>query len=136
MAIILVTDYVEITYHPEMELIKVVWKGAVSTELYQKAFLTCLEFQKSAGSALNNFLSDTTQQGIISPENRKWFEQYAIPKAVEQGLKHAAVIFNGNVFKKYYLNLIISAINKFGIPLKLVSTEKEALDWFATFKTT
>ena len=42
-----------------------------------------------------------------------------IPKAIEAGLKRVGVVFDGNVFKKYYLNVILAATNKFGLPLKV-----------------
>jgi hypothetical protein len=56
-----------------------------------------------------------------------------IPKAIDNGLKRAAVVFDGNVFKKYYINMILQVINKFGIPMKLFSTEEDAVKWFQSF---
>ena len=55
-----------------------------------------------------------------------------MPKSVEQGLKAAAVIFNGNVFKKYYVNVILKATNKFGLPLKVFTDLQPAEDWLMT----
>lgn len=52
-----------------------------------------------------------------------------LPAAIKEGLICASSIFDGNVFKKYYMNMIISASGKFGLPLKLASNEAEAIDW-------
>jgi len=43
-------------------------------------------------------LSDIREQSAVSPENRKWFEEEMIPKAISKGLKRAAVVFYSNVF--------------------------------------
>lgn len=130
--VILDTDYAEISHDPELKLGKIVWKRKTSTEEYQYAFITLLEYSKK--NTTDNFLSDIRNQSVVSPENRKWFESDMLPKAIENGLKRAAVVFDGNVFKKYYLNMIIKVTNKFKMPLKMFATEEEAIQWFQSFE--
>ena len=129
---ILNNDYAEISYDSELKLGKIVWKRKTSMEEYQHAFITLLEDIKVHGT--ENFLSDIRNQSVVSPEARKWFEAEMIPNAIKFGVKRAAVIFDGSVFKKYYLNMILQATNKFGLPLKMFGTEEEALAWFKSFK--
>lgn len=126
--ILLDTDYAEVSYNKDLKLGKIVWKRKTTTEEYQYAFITLLNHSKK--NPTNNFLSDIKNQGIVSPENRKWFETEMLPKAIESGLKRAGVIFDGNVFKKYYLNMIIKVSNKFGLPLKMFNSEEKAVEWF------
>lgn len=126
--VLLDTDYAEISHDAELNLGKVVWKRKTSIEEYQHAFITLLEYSKS--NKTDNFLSDIRNQSVVSPENRKWFEQEMLPRAIDAGLKRAGVIFDGNVFKKYYINMIIKVSNKFGLPLKVFNTEQEAIEWF------
>ncbi len=121
-------DYAEISYDRELKLGKIVWKRKASTEEYQYAFMVLLEYAKE--NPTDNFLSDIRNQGVVSPENRKWFETEMLPAAIEGGLKRAAVVFDGNVFKKYYINMIIKVSNKFGMPLKMFNSEEEAIEWF------
>jgi hypothetical protein len=130
--IILDTDYAEVSHEPELGLGKIQWKRKTSLEEYQYAFITLVEYAKSHDA--QNFLSDIREQSVVSPENRRWFEEEMIPKAIGVGLKRAGVIFDGNVFKKYYLNMIIKVTNKFGLPLKIFNTEEEAIEWFKSFK--
>jgi hypothetical protein len=78
-------------------------------------------------------LSDISKQGIINPENRKWFEKEMMPQAVSAGLKRAAIVTSGNAFKLYYINLILSAVNKFPITTKLFNKRDEAIAWLDTF---
>lgn len=126
--ILLDKDYAKIEYDADLKIGKIEWKRKTSTEEYQFAYMTVLEHAKKYPS--DNFLSDITNQSVVSPENRKWFETEMIPKAIEAGLKRVGVVFDGNVFKKYYLNMILKVINKFGIPMKLFSSEEEAIEWF------
>ena len=130
---ILNESYVTITFYPDLKLIKVVWNGTFTQEQYQRALTKALDYQEKQNLAVENFLSDILKQGIVNPESRKWFEQVAMPRAIKQGLKRAAVVFDGNVFKKYYLNLILQASNIYKLPLKFFSSEEEAIKWFTSF---
>jgi hypothetical protein len=106
----------------------VVWAGSPTPEQYKKAFLALLDHARK-GNKITRFLSDTRNQGIVNPENRKWFEREMVPAAIEAGLKRAAVITSGNAFKRYYINLILSTVNKFNMPFKIFSDEQEAINF-------
>lgn len=106
------------------------WFGKCTSDEYRSTFIKLLEIQKE--NKLTRYLSDITKQHVVSPEDRKWFETVAMPQAVQQGLKVAAVVFDGNVFKKYYLNVILAATNKFGLPLKVFTDLEEAIAWLAS----
>ncbi len=122
------TDFAEISYDPDLKMGMIVWKRKTETEEYREGFMTLLEYSKE--HPVDNFLSDIRKQGVVAPENRKWFEKEMLPKAIKAGLKRAGSIFDGNVFKKYYMNMIIKVSNKFGMPLKLFNSEEEAIEWF------
>ena len=109
-------DFAEISYDPDLKMGKIVWKRKTQVEEYRDGFRTLLEFNKK--HPVHNFLSDIRKQGVVAPENRKWFENEMLPKAIDAGLKRAGSIFDGNVFKKYYMNMLIKVSNKFGMPMK------------------
>ena len=132
--IILEENYVKVSYIHNRKLIQMIWNGTFSNEQYQKAFVTGLDFQAISGVPIYNFLSDIRNQGIVNPENRKWFESYGVSRAVKQGLRRAAVVFDGNIFKKYYLNIILQVTNKFQLPFKFFSTIEDAYAWFDSFE--
>ncbi len=90
-----------------------------------------IEFGKK--NPVDGMLSDITKQGIINPENRKWFEKEMMPLAVATGLKQAAIVTNGNAFKMYYINIILSAVNKFPIVTKLFNKRDDAVAWLHSF---
>jgi hypothetical protein len=131
--IIVNESYVEVKCVPELKLIQIVWKGTFTYDQYKDAFIKSLDYQKAAGIPISNFLSDIRKQGVVNPDSRKWFEENALPRAVNQGLKRAAVVFDGNVFKKYYINIILQATNKFKLPFKFFSTSEDAIAWLKSF---
>lgn len=126
------TNYAAISVDTEKKIGKIKWTGRCTSEEYRGAFEVLLEEQQKLG--VFRFMSDIRDQAVISPEDRKWFETVAMPRAVDQGLKAAAVIFNGNVFKKYYINVIIQATNKFGLPVKVFTEVESGEAWLETFE--
>lgn len=123
-------------YVPDMSLIIIEWNGTLTNEQYRTAFVKALEFQEKCTSPIHNFMSDVRRQGIVNPDNRRWFETVALPRAIKQGLKHAAVIIDGNVFKKYYLNLLLKTTKRFRLPLKLFNSREDAYSWLKSFDDT
>ena len=126
--VVLDKSFALVTYNSVVKLGKVEWRAKANTEEYQSAFIALLEHTDKY--PVHYFLSDITKQSVVSPENRKWFENIMVPMAIGKGLKKAGAIFDGNVFKKYYINLIIKATNKLGLPLKIFRNEEEAIKWF------
>ena len=130
--IILDNNFAEIYYDSQLKLSVIIWKNKTMTSLqYRDSFELMLKFSET--NTVYNFLSDTIKQGVVSPEDRKWFQEYAIPEAKKTGLRRGAVVTSGSVFKTYYLNLILKSTNKFNIPLKLFKSQKDAIEWLKSF---
>ncbi|RAW02962.1 hypothetical protein [Pseudochryseolinea flava] len=124
--------YATASYDSETLCITLVWNGSPTKDEYKQPFLAMIAFGRK--TRVDSMLSDISQQGIISPDNRKWFEKEMMPQAVEAGLKRAAIVTNGNAFKLYYINLILSAVNKFPIVTKLFNKRPEAYEWLHSFQ--
>ena len=123
--------YASVTYYPEKRLLVLVWSGSPTKEEYQVPFVSMLEYSKT--HPVDSMLSDISNQGVISPDNRKWFEKEMMPQAVQAGLKRAAIVTSGNAFKLYYINIILGAVNKFPMTVKLFNKREEAVAWLDTF---
>jgi len=132
--VLLEESFVRITLHPDLKMVKVVWNGSFSIEQYQSALEFTMDYQQKEKVPIENYLSNIIKQGIVNPNTRKWFEQVALPKATKQGLKRASVVFDGNAFKKYNLNLILQTSKIYKLPLKFFNTEEEAINWFQSFQ--
>ena len=124
--------YATVTHYPDRHLLVLVWSGRPTKEEYQLPFLKMIDY--GAKEKVTTMLSDISQQGIINPDSRKWFEKEMMPRAVEAELKRAAIVTNGNAFKLYYINLILGAVNKFPITTKLFNNQKDALNWLEEFQ--
>ena len=123
--------YAKVTFEPDKKMLVLIWHGNPARDEYKKPFQAMLDFGKS--TQVDSMLSDITDQGIISPENRKWFEKEMMPEAVKAGLKRGAIVTNGNAFKLYYINLILSAVGKFPIATKLFNCREDAFKWLDSF---
>ncbi len=121
-------EYASIFYEKQKELIKIVWKRQPEEEEYHDVFESAISYVRG-GNTFSRFLSDTRRQGVMSPQYRKWFETEILPQAIEIGMKRAAVITDSNPFRRYYLNLLLSAVNKFNIPFKILGDEEKAVDF-------
>jgi len=128
LKVVLDTNYALATYNPILKIGKIEWKGKATSEEYQNAIITLIGYAEH-GHTVHYYLTDITKQSVVSPEDRKWFETIMIPKGIEMGLKKAAAIFDGNVFKKYYINMLIKVSGKYGLPLKMFNSEEDAIQW-------
>ena len=128
MKIISTTAYAESLFYPEIKLIRINWLQPPRTDAdYEIPFRDCIEF--STKNIAYFFLSDIRNQGSISPERRKWFQEYALKEAIKNGLKKSAALFEGGAFKKYYLNKISKLLTTLDIPFRFFNNEEEALAW-------
>jgi hypothetical protein len=123
--------YARVTFIPEKRLLVLIWLGTPIKDEYKKPFQAMLDFGWK--NPVDSMLSDITKQGVVSPDNRKWFEHEMMPKAVQAGLKRAALVTDGNAFKMYYLNIILSAVKKFPMVTKLFNNQAAAYAWLDSF---
>lgn len=121
------SHYADVIVEKDNKLGIIIWKASCSDKEYKNAFNVLLEKQKQI--LLENFMSDIKNQGVVSPSSRKWFETYAMPTAIKQGLKKASVVLSANIFKKYYINVLLKHSKKFGLPMKAFSSEEDARRW-------
>ncbi len=120
-------DFSQITYDEAHKLLSQIWKRPVTSAEYRESFSKVLEIIQEKKVPL--FLSDTSMQGIISPEDRMWLEQDMIPDAVKAGLQYSATILNPDTFKKYYLQKIKSKSEEAGIKFRIFGDRQEGIDW-------
>lgn len=125
------TPYATVTFIPEKRRLVLIWTGNPNKEEYKQPFLTMIDF--GLKNTVDSMLSDISKQGIVGPDSRKWFETEMMPRAAKAGLKRGAIVTSGNAFKLYYINLILSAVNKFPINTKLFNNQADAMAWLDSF---
>ncbi len=122
-------DYSKVYFDTDLNAGIIDWKDKkLSSEEYRSAFNKLLEYTKDKNIFVN-YLADTRLQSVISPEDRKWFQNNIIPEAITHGLKRGAVIISGNAFKKFYMNMIIKGSKMFPIEIKMFDNQDKAKAW-------
>jgi hypothetical protein len=100
------------------------WRGSCPKEEYRELFEGLLKY---ASENLMKYVStDMRRQGLVSPENRKWFEKDMWPRGIAVGLCKVAAVTDANVFKRYYLNMLLSSSKKIGFSFKICITTEDA----------
>jgi hypothetical protein len=124
--------YATVTYDINKRQLLLIWDGNPRVDEYRKPFMSMIEFGRK--NPVDSIFSDTSKQGIINPENRKWFEKELMPQAADSDLKRAAIVTSGNTFKLYYINIILAAVNKFPITTRLFNKRQDAFTWLDPFE--
>jgi hypothetical protein len=123
-------DFARLTYEEDLKVLTITWKdNKLTFEEYQKPFKVALAFMDK--KPVENYISDIRDQGIISPEFRKWLQEVAMPAAAKAGLKRVVGVANVNIFKQYYINNVFQSAKKFGIPFKMFNNIEDAKKWFS-----
>lgn len=134
MDIVFESEFAKVTYEGDLKVLTITWSNHKMTlEDYQKPFMVALEFMGK--KPVVNYISDIRDQGIVSPEFRKWLEEVALPNAAKAGLKRIVGVATVNVFKQYYINNVFQSAKRFGLPFKMFNTPEEAKRWFREFDT-
>jgi hypothetical protein len=123
------TDYVQISYDEEFKVVFVKWQKALfNSEQYRQVWEETLKFGNE--NNVEFFLSDIINQQVVSPNDRKWFEDDVVPRAIKTGIKKAAIILGANPFKRYYFNNIMKKIGGTDLPFKAFKNKEDAYKWF------
>lgn len=125
--------YAKVYLYGEMKLMFIEWGHKVTFNEYQQTFKNALAYGKDNREKVKLFLSDISKRNIVSPEERKWFEEVALPEAVNYGLERGAVVFDGNPFKKYYLNNIYMRTKMYKLPYKFFTSKEKAIGWLKSY---
>ncbi|WNB17787.1 hypothetical protein [Marivirga arenosa] len=121
--------YVKAYVLHDLKCLELIWDGNLKEEDYKRTWERSLETMKKY--KLIYFFSDISNQGIIGANSRKWFEEEILPNVKAVGLKKAGTITDASIFKRYYLNLILKSIGKFGVPFKLCGSREEVIKFIS-----
>lgn len=92
-------EYANGSYFKEIKAAEIKQKKAIiPSEEYRDAFNKIIEFTEN--HPFVNYIGNAVLQGVISPDDRKWFQEEIVPKAVKQELKYGAVVIKKMPSKK------------------------------------
>lgn len=94
--------YVTISYVAEKKCLVQTWKSFCTTEEYKHAQEKCAEFVVAKGC--KNFISDTTNAGLLKKEATDWATEVIVPKLKAAGIQHLDVVLPQSAFTKMTIN--------------------------------
>jgi hypothetical protein len=131
--VVIDNDFVEASYIEEYKLAQIVWKQKmIPSDMYRYAFTNLLDYTENV--SVINFLSDSRNSGANAPDDRKWFQEVAMPRAQKNGLIRGAIVIKLDPFKKYYINTLIKwGQKKVNYELKVFDNIDKGLEWLLSF---
>lgn len=122
-------EFIEANYIAENKMITIEWKVInIPSEKYREVYTYLLDLYPCGEVLL--LLIDSTNSGLVSPSDREWFQENAVPKAAEKGLIKTAVVIKNNPFKKYYANAILKSVTrKTTYEMKVFTDYEKANEW-------
>jgi len=123
------TDYVEIVFDEDAKVLMVTWsKANFTSEQYRDVWERSIQVGKD--NDVLYYLSDIINQKVVTPEDRTWFEENAIERAIATGLTKGGIVLGANPFKRYYFNNIMKKIGGTDLPFKAFKNREAAYKWF------
>ncbi|WKN30357.1 STAS/SEC14 domain-containing protein [Porifericola rhodea] len=123
-------EFAQINYLEDAKTVEMVWKQTTSSQMYRDLFAKGVEALEHFQVA--NWLSNTTDQGLVAPEDRKWLETQMIPTAIRSGLRNIAVVVSKDIFKRYYVDNVRKYVEKSHLSMQYFDDTKEAVQWLSS----
>lgn len=121
--------YAKIFFDARIDAMGIIWHAPISSEQYRNVFTQCLEFVKVYNTPA--YISDVTNQGYISREDQQWLIKEVLPVAVQNGLKHVAIVQSAqeNSDTKEHVDKILDILLTLDIQQQVFPTMEHAMEW-------
>jgi hypothetical protein len=120
--------HLELEFDPALSCIIQVWKGYFSSELFRKGVESTNQLFKEK-KPVRKFLVDISTSGVISQDDTTWAAQFAIPVAIENGLKYYGFVLPSNIFAQASLNNFKRDLNQPTLEIKLFDSLEKGKEW-------
>jgi len=119
------TNYCEINYLEDSKTLVQEWKKFCMPEEFRTAQNKTVELFKAHNCV--NFISDTTNAGVLKKEETEWAAKTITPQLVESGMKEINFIVPNNVFAQMTLDNLTKQ-EQGGLPLNFFPNVTDALN--------
>ena len=114
---ILDNDFVLVNFDETCNAIIAAWKKPTTSETYR---LTILEIIDSLSLYhATACILDIHQLGLVSTEDRKWFQDDILPMAVTRGLKRIATVTSSDVFSQVNFESVKEAASRNDVEIEM-----------------
>lgn len=127
---LLETKFIDIEYHKENMLYKLIWKSEtenMSDEEFKEIMTAYASFFDRGGKYV---LHDMIKMNYaIPPETQEWLDSYVNKKGVEAGIEKAAFVLSTNIFSSVSVQQTNDEMNAKKLPIQYFDNEEKAKDW-------
>lgn len=109
METLFTTRYITISYYAPKRCLIQTWKAFCSRDEFREAQQKCVEL--FIEKKCKNFISDTTNAGLLAKEDTDWAADVITPKLVKAGMTQISMVVPQSVFTKMTLQNLLKAEN-------------------------
>ncbi|MFZ6000513.1 MAG: hypothetical protein ACOYW3_08365, partial [Bacteroidota bacterium] len=120
-------DSAQLYYDAHINNTVIIWKKNVTSEEYRKAFDSVLLTIRKYNTP--GWIADLRNQGVIAPEDQKWFVNNVLRSAADNGLKRIGTVGFLDPVRVEYYERMKAKTQEFGIELKVFEDMDSAVLW-------
>lgn len=120
-------DSAQLYYDAHINNTVIIWKKNVTSEEYRKAFDSVLLTIRKYNTP--GWIADLRNQGVIAPEDQKWFVNNVLRSAADNGLKRIGTVGFLDPVRVEYYERMKAKTQEFGIELRVFEDMDSAVLW-------
>jgi hypothetical protein len=127
---VLDTNQATVWYHPEGGIVHHFFKRPTRDAAFRQVLEVGLEQMIEHGAT--KWLSDERNNSALTPEDSQWIIDEWVPRALEAGWRHWAIVLPDYVVGKMDMALYIATRRQMGTNVYVFTDPAEALEWLAS----
>ena len=116
-----------IYYDNDLKAVIGIWKGYATSTQFREG--TEEQLALMVANQTTKMLVDLKEMVLIGKDDKDWMDKNYLPKAIEEGLKSAAVLQPDYYFNKVAVDSIIFKIDKQELKVNYFNSLGEAKEW-------
>ncbi|MFZ2905654.1 MAG: ATP-binding protein [Cyclobacteriaceae bacterium] len=109
----------------------IIWKRNVTSDEYHKVLEVVLQTIRTYNTP--GWIADLREQGVISPDDQKWFISNVLKSAIDNGLKRIAAVGFADPIRADYYRRMIAVSGDMGVELRVFNSIESAVFWMKEF---
>jgi hypothetical protein len=119
-----------VTHDPEVPCVVMLWQGYATSAAFRAANERVLAVL--GGTRSSKLLGDVSRFVLIGADDQAWLNDDWIPRAIDAGLRHAALVQPHYYFNKVAVETVSSRIDPEHLSVSFFGDVASARDWLKT----
>jgi hypothetical protein len=116
-----------VEYDVDIPCIVMTWQGYATSAMFRAANEQVLNV--IAERRAKKLLGDITEFVLIGAEDQAWLNENWLPRAMEAGLRIAALVTPNFYFNRVAIDNVVKKLDPMRLQVAYFGTKKEATDW-------